>query len=236
MRPEGDREWWREGDRHRIGGAAQIVFSEDGVTVVLQRWFKDGIQHRDDGPANIFLDEETGEVEEDYWLHGQEVSKEEWEANRSKEPVAEPEVVKECKYLDEEGRPHREDGPALVYSDGWEEWRIHGQLHREDGPARTLPEGDEEWWLNGERHRIDGPAWRSFKEPGRLVLERWYVDGKVHREDGPASRWKGGHAYDEETDSYDLDIADHDKWVEEYFLNGQKFDSKELWEEAKQAS
>ncbi len=30
---------------------------------------------------------------------------------------------------------HRDNAPAIVYSDGYQCWYRHGQLHREDGPA-----------------------------------------------------------------------------------------------------
>ncbi len=32
------------------------------------------------------------------------------------------------------------------------------QLHKEDGPAIQYTNGDKEWWINGLLHRIDGPA------------------------------------------------------------------------------
>ena len=31
---------------------------------------------------------------------------------------------------------HRDDGPAVIYSDGAKSWYKDGLLHREDGPAR----------------------------------------------------------------------------------------------------
>ena len=53
---------------------------------------------------------------------------------------------------------HREDGPAVEYSDGEKEWYINGKRHREDGPAREWSNGDKMWYKNGKRHREDGPA------------------------------------------------------------------------------
>lgn len=46
---------------------------------------------------------------------------------------------------------------------GTKTWRNEkGQLHREDGPAIEWSDGDWEWRLNGKRHRICGPcAWIS---------------------------------------------------------------------------
>jgi hypothetical protein len=43
---------------------------------------------------------------------------------------------------------HREDGPAIEYSDGSKEWLINGNHHREDGPAIEWYDGEAEWCLN----------------------------------------------------------------------------------------
>lgn len=49
---------------------------------------------------------------------------------------------------------HREDGPAVVYTNGAESWYKHGKRHREDGPAHTRPNGKggltKEYWLDGK--------------------------------------------------------------------------------------
>jgi hypothetical protein len=46
---------------------------------------------------------------------------------------------------------HREDGPAVIYTDGTREWYLNGKLHREDGPAVECPDGSKYWYLNGRR-------------------------------------------------------------------------------------
>ena len=38
-------------------------------------------------------------------------------------------------YRNEQGLFHREDGPAIEYTDGAKEWQQYGKLHRLDGPA-----------------------------------------------------------------------------------------------------
>ena len=70
---------------------------------------------------------------------------------------------------------HREDGPAVTYSDGTQEWWLNDQIHREDGPAVVSSDGRQEWFLNNQRHREDGPAiiWAD----GRQV---WYLNGKQY--------------------------------------------------------
>lgn len=49
------------------------------------------------------------------------------------------------------GQLHREDGPAVEYSDGTKVWWVKGKLHREDGPAFEHPDGRKQWWVNHER-------------------------------------------------------------------------------------
>jgi hypothetical protein len=49
------------------------------------------------------------------------------------------------------GKRHREDGPAVIYPNGYQSWWINGLLHREDGPAIVCSTGTLFWILNGER-------------------------------------------------------------------------------------
>lgn len=44
---------------------------------------------------------------------------------------------------------HREDGPAVKYSDGHKEWYINGERHRLDGPAVEYTDGGKGWRING---------------------------------------------------------------------------------------
>jgi hypothetical protein len=57
-----------------------------------------------------------------------------------------------------EGKRHREDGPAIEYSNGDKWYYINGQLHREDGPAIEWAGGNKWYYINGKSHREDGPA------------------------------------------------------------------------------
>jgi hypothetical protein len=47
------------------------------------------------------------------------------------------------------GESHREDGPAVEWSDGDTEWYLHGELHREDGPASVHSNGDKFYYFHG---------------------------------------------------------------------------------------
>ena len=71
------------------------------------------------------------------------------------------------------GKHHREDGPAIEWSDGAKEWYLNGKLHREDGPAIEYSNGDKHWYLNGKHHREDGPAIE-----GTNGAKFWYLNGK----------------------------------------------------------
>ena len=50
---------------------------------------------------------------------------------------------------------HREDCPAVEFTDGYKAWYINGKRHREDGPAieyvseTEYVSGTKEWFING---------------------------------------------------------------------------------------
>jgi len=48
------------------------------------------------------------------------------------------------------GELHREDGPAIEYSNGSKEWFLNNVRHREDGPAVEWYDGCKEWWIKGK--------------------------------------------------------------------------------------
>jgi hypothetical protein len=49
------------------------------------------------------------------------------------------------------GKWHREDGPAIIYFDGYQEWCLEGKLHNLNGPAIIYSDGREEYWINGKQ-------------------------------------------------------------------------------------
>ena len=78
-------------------------------------------------------------------------------------------------FRNDNGKTHREDGPAFIWSNGDKEWYISGQKHRVDGPAMILSDGSKAWWLNGDFHREDGPAIiysNGYKE--------WYINDQYY--------------------------------------------------------
>ena len=85
-------------------------------------------------------------------------------------------------WKNEKGKTHRIGGPAVIRPNGGgEEWWQDGKLHREDGPAFIHRTGAEIWYYKGKVHRENGPA-LTFPD-GEW---RWYYKNKIHREDGPA--------------------------------------------------
>ena len=61
-------------------------------------------------------------------------------------------------YYNSSGQLHRDEGPAIMYAGGGQEWWQNGQLHREDGPAVVWADGTKMWYQNGKLHRENGPA------------------------------------------------------------------------------
>ena len=82
---------------------------------------------------------------------------------------------------------HRENGPAIEYSNGDRVWYQNGLLHRIDGPAIEGMSRHKEWWQNGQLHRTDGPAIINRRRD-----KYWYQYNRLHRIDGPAIVWDDG--------------------------------------------
>lgn len=85
-------------------------------------------------------------------------------------------------YIDEDisiyymnGKIHRDDLPAMIYSDGSECWYLNDNLHRDGGPAINYANGYQAWYNNGALHREDGPA--VIYENGK---EMWYLNNKIY--------------------------------------------------------
>ena len=79
---------------------------------------------------------------------------------------------KMVEWTDKHGKPHRDDGPAVIYPDGSRIWYRHGELHRDDGPAMIRADGAQFWYQLDELHRDDGPA--AIKADGSV---EWYWGG-----------------------------------------------------------
>lgn len=54
------------------------------------------------------------------------------------------------------GKYHRENGPAYIGYSGFVEYLQDGKLHRIDGPAFEYPDGYIEYWIYGIRTTKEG--------------------------------------------------------------------------------
>jgi len=79
-------------------------------------------------------------------------------------------------YLDD--KLHREDGPAVEYTDG-RTWYLNGKLHRVDGPAMEYYNGSKYWFLNDKFHRTDGPA---IELTSGTKSKYWFLNGVEYTE------------------------------------------------------
>lgn len=136
-------------------------------------WTLNGQLHREDGPAVEWADGTR-----QWWIDGQELTEEEFisrtQGNTSKDDQP---VMKE--YTDgtrmwclPDGRPHREDGPAVERASGTRMWFLNGQQHREDGPAVEFASGTREWWVFDQElteEEFNNYRFQVWVEQGRLI-------------------------------------------------------------------
>jgi len=67
------------------------------------------------------------------------------------------------------GKIHRDGGPALIYVDGRRYWYQNGLRHRGDGPALVYPNGRQYWYWNGAL--VDeqiGEGYRQSSSTGKV--------------------------------------------------------------------
>ena len=203
----GDKEWYINGLRHRVDGPALEwksgrkqwyingqLHREDGPAIEWpngdKEWFVNGKLHRLDGPACEWIDGTKA-----WFINGEKFdSKKEFNKKvaemkkaENKDKPTEIDKFRNKYWRNDNGKLHREDGPAYEYADGTKEWYINGKLHRLDGPAIEYANGSKEWYLNDKLHREDGPA-REYVSG----YKEWWVNGQLHRLDGPAIEWVDG--------------------------------------------
>jgi hypothetical protein len=82
-------------------------------------------------------------------------------------------------YFNDENKPHRYDGPAIIYTEGSNKgkyvWYKNGLRHREDGPAIERKNGGSSYLIEGKYHRDNGPAIIDIPKK----LQMWYTFGKL---------------------------------------------------------
>ena len=80
-----------------------------------------------------------------------------------------------------------EEYRVTVNNNGDKRWYQNGKLHRDDGPAIENANGDKYWYQNSKLHRLDGPAVEYASG-----TKYWYQNGKLHHDDGPAIEYANG--------------------------------------------
>lgn len=182
--------WIKNGLFHRDNNKPAIV---DKLGSNL--YYKNGLRHRTTGPAVIVQQYNDGYPRYPYYEY-------QWWENGFKLKAVTPQNTTYYKVIDgrsvchrdhgpaikekhrstwmKNGMRHRENAPAVVYSNGADyEWYYNDVLHCKTGPALKRKDW-EEWQQHGKLHRIGGPAYIT---PNR---QEWYQNGKLHRSDGPA--------------------------------------------------
>jgi hypothetical protein len=76
--------------------------------------------------------------------------------------VTKYEYTNRVEYRDENGVLHREDGPALIYNNGEENWYKRGRLHRENGLPAIIKKEYKLYMVNGRRHNEYGPGYENI--------------------------------------------------------------------------
>jgi hypothetical protein len=69
-----------------------------------------------------------------------------------------------------DGLIHREDGPAIEYTDGTKLWYLNGKPHRENGPAVEWPDGSKSWYLYDIYYKEEA-YWKELFNLG-LITEK----------------------------------------------------------------
>lgn len=128
----------------------------------------------------------------------------------------------DCAIYYKNGKIHREDGPAIEWSDGSQYWYFEGNLHRKNKPAVIQMAGLCEWWENGNlnyRKVIDQTSIKDLIDNENQIEQKKEItlygfdsetkaeiikikvgngfeykkyNNKLHREDGPAIERESG--------------------------------------------
>jgi len=78
------------------------------------------------------------------------------------------------RYLNDEGKLHRLDGPAVeYYNSGSKEWYINGNRHQNIDPVAEYSIGTKYWLFKGRLHRVGG----SYSS---RIKEYWYINNKEY--------------------------------------------------------
>ena len=123
-----------------------------------KRWYKNGELHRDDDLPAI------------EWNNGTKV----WCRNGVKHRDGDLPAVEHTdgtKVWLKYGKRHRDgDNPAVIYEEGTKVWCKNDIAHREDGPALEYTNGDKYYYLEGIQYTQEN-YYKTLKEIDNLPIE-----------------------------------------------------------------
>jgi len=181
---DGSKSWYLNGELHREDGPA-VEFASGA-----RYWCLNGKYHREDGPA-VEYSNGTGE----WWVNGKKLTQKEFEQMQKDKPT-EIDSDRNKYWKNADGLFHREDAPAIEWTNGIKSWYLNGNIHREDGPAIERPDGSKGWWINNKELTQEEFEQMQKNKPTRIDSDGnkyWEnANGERHREDGPAVEWING--------------------------------------------
>ena len=139
IRSDGTKEWYENGNKHRLDGPAIEYFNGDKL------WYQNGHLHRLNGPAKKYVS-----------------GYKEWYQNGKLHRLDGPaqEYSSGTKKWYQNGQRHRLDGPAIECKNGTKYWYQNGLKHRLDGPAIERVNGDKKWYQKG-KFRLEWTCYRG---------------------------------------------------------------------------
>lgn len=120
-------------------------------------------------------------------------------------------------------------GNYFLNDSGVHQYFKNGKLHRDNNPAKVYTNGNSVWYNEGNIHRIGGPAVINYipldfiqnidnvdedQRPLKCNYNGWYENGLLHRLGGPA------------IESIHLFNKSKKVIYSEYFINGIEYDEK----------
>ncbi len=225
-------------------GYHEKTSTHTGVTTKI--WVEEQKHHRDDGPAIIEIDHNDNTISEEWYLNGKLGRHDDGPTITAYDEGVKVEEIWQTGKI-----RHRKNGPAYIMTDSGtgevrhESWYENGKLHRETGPAVIDYDGvvvtRESWYLDDKLHRENGPAsiFRDAKT-GDMKYQGWFINGSPHRDDGAAiSSFFDGY-YEEKYSKYKTNDGKSwgevleslnggepyfpenlNVWFEEYWVNGR---------------
>jgi hypothetical protein len=204
--PDGTKEWWFNGRRHRSELFAIITsFGKDikirNGKVIMKYW--DDIN--DDLIIETYDEKHVEYIERTYKIlssiplrilqlpHSETIDTTEKDTIKIysfgiAHSVIGPSEIKKngTRVYYQFGVKHCEHSPAIIDSvTNSEYWYRYGMLHREDGPAITKTDESSitySYFKHGVSERIDGPAEIVYKTKFKKnILEIWMKQGRLHR-------------------------------------------------------